>query len=216
MVDLINILVADDHALLRGALCDVLQSEPDLNVVAEASSGQTAVELAIQLCPQVVILDVEMPGQAATTTLEQIRDLCGDPDVLILSVHDDPHLIQEFLNLGVSGYLHKSATRGALVSAIRMARRSDRRNVTMSVSRQSITASRPEPHGRGSLSAREIQVLSHVARARSNRQIARSLGITEGTVKRHLRNIFDKLGAVSRMDAVNKAVATSLIDPPAA
>lgn len=216
MVDLINILVADDHTLLRNALCDALQSEPDLNVVAEASSGQTAVELAIQLCPQVVILDVEMPGQAATTTLEQIRDLCGDPDVLILSMHDDPYLIQEFLSLGVSGYLHKSASRGALVSAIRMTRRPDQRNVTMSVSRQSLTATRPEPHSRGLLSAREIQVLSHVAQARSNRQIGSSLGITEGTVKRHLRNIFDKLGAVSRMEAVNKAVAASLIDPPAA
>jgi two-component system nitrate/nitrite response regulator NarL len=214
MVDVINVLVADDHALLRGALCEALQTESDVNVVAEAGCGRVAVELASSLCPQVAILDVEMPGQDLATTLRQLRDRCPDTAVLVLTMHDDPDRAAAALALGASGYLHKSTTRGMLVSAIQMAGRPGAGTVTTLLPRRGRTAEpgRERPAG-PPLSAREIEVLRQVARARSNRQIATGLGITEGTVKRHLRNIFGKLGAVSRLDAVNKAVAAALIDP---
>jgi DNA-binding NarL/FixJ family response regulator len=210
MSDRIRILVADDHTMLRHALCDSLRSEPDFDIVAEAGDGLSAVELAVQHHPDIALLDVEMPGQKALTTVMQLRDRCPDTHTVILTMHDAPGLVQDFLELGISGYLHKSATRATLISAIR-ATRSDDQQVTMSISRQSLKVSRLKPSGPGALSTREIEVLGHVAAARSNRQIANWMGIAEGTVKRHMRNIFEKLDAVSRIDAVNKAVAASII-----
>lgn len=205
----IRILVADDHTVLRDALCEMLDNEDDFEIVARAEDGQSAVRLAATHHPHVVLLDIEMPNHHPQTT---VRDLLQqDPaiNVVVLSMYDDPHLVQELLGLGIRGYLHKSVTRESLVSAIRNLRQSNRRTVTISVSSQSLAA------GAGDsgklLSARELEVLAQVAAALSNRQIAVRLNITEGTVKRHMRNIFDKLGAVSRIDAVNKAVSASLI-----
>ncbi|MER7671038.1 response regulator transcription factor [Kitasatospora sp. NPDC096128] len=210
MSDQIRILVADDHTILRQALCDSLRSEPDLEIVAEAGDGQYAVELAVQHQPDIALLDVEMPGQKTLTTVTQLRERCPDTSTVILTMHDSPGLVQEFLELGISGFLHKSATRATLISAIRAACSADQQ-VTMSVSRKSLKVSRQKPTGPGALSNREIEVLNHVAAARSNRQTAASMGIAEGTVKRHMRNIFEKLDAVSRIDAVNKAMAASVI-----
>jgi DNA-binding NarL/FixJ family response regulator len=210
MSEPIRILVADDHTVLRDALCDSLRREPDLEVVAEAGDGRSAVELAVQHRPDVAILDVEMPGQTVLATVAQLNEASPGTQTIILTMYDAPDVVQAFLDLGVSGYLHKSAARGTLISAIRATRSGDQQ-VTMSVSRQSLQVARGKPLGPGVLSAREAEVLAHVAAARSNRQIAKAMGIAEGTVKRHLRNIFDKLQAVSRIDAVNKAIASSIL-----
>jgi two-component system nitrate/nitrite response regulator NarL len=206
----IRVLVADDHTVLRNALCDSLRKEPDIEVVAEAGDGRSAVELTVQHGPDVAILDVEMPGQTVLTTVTQLNECAPATQTIILTMYDAPDLVQACLDLGVSGYLHKSAARGTLISAIRATRGGDQQ-VTMSVPRQSLQAARGKPLGPGVLSVREAEVLAHVAAARSNRQIAKAMGIAEGTVKRHLRNIFDKLQAVSRIDAVNKAVAASIL-----
>ncbi|KJS55157.1 LuxR family transcriptional regulator [Streptomyces rubellomurinus subsp. indigoferus] len=206
--DRIRILVADDHLVLRDALCEMLDNEPDFEVVARAEDGPSAVRLAAAHHPHVVLLDIEMPNHRPQNT---VRDLLQqDPaiNVVVLSMYDDPHLVQELLALGIRGYLHKSVTRESLASAIRNLRQANRRTVTISVSSHSLAASGDDGK---LLSARELEVLTQVAAALSNRQIAVRLSITEGTVKRHMRNIFTKLGAVSRIDAVNKAVAASLI-----
>lgn len=209
--DVVRILVADDHSLLREALCNLLGAEPGFEIVAQAGSGEAAVRLAAEHGPDVVLLDIEMPENNPSTT---VRRLLGqDPElrIIVLSMYDDQHLVRELLSLGVSGYLHKSTGRETLVSAIREHGNGDRRRVTLSVSVDSLDPRLADQPGPGSLSARELQVLACVADALSNRQIASRLGITEGTVKRHLRNIFGKLNAVSRIDAVNKAAARSLI-----
>lgn len=206
MAEPIRILVVDDHTVLRSALCDVLRIEPDLTVVDEAGDGEEAVEKAVANAPQVVILDIEMPGQEVFETVRQLRDRCPGTRVLILSMYQDPYIVRQLLRLGVDGYLHKSATRETLLSAIRTAD-TPGPHVIVSVSRDSLTASTSAPAPAPTLSVRETEVIGCVAEAMSNRQIAGRLGITEGTVKRHLRNIFDKLGAVSRIDAVNKAVS---------
>jgi two-component system nitrate/nitrite response regulator NarL len=210
MSDPIRLLVVDDHAVLRSALCDMLRLEPDLDVVAEAGSGTAAVRLAAELRPDVIILDIQMPGQGALTTIAQLRGLHPAGQVLILSMHDDPPLVQRSLSLGAIGFIHKSATRETLLSAIR-ATREDTPQVVVSVLRQD-----PGPAAAGgadgaALSARELEVLALVATALSNRQVGTRLGISEGTVKRHMRNIFTKLGAVSRIDAVNKAIDGALL-----
>lgn len=210
----VRILVADDHRLLREALCDLLRSEPDFEVVAQACSGTETVRLAAEHRPDVVILDIEMPENDPATTVRRL--LSRDPSlrVIVLSMYDDQPLVRELLSQGVSGYLHKSTGRETLVSAIRERDTGARRRVTLSVSAESLGPQPPKMLSSGDLSARELQVLACVADALSNRQIAGRLGITESTVKRHVQNIFAKLDAVSRLDAVNKAAARSLIAAP--
>ncbi|WP_371616937.1 response regulator [Streptomyces sp. NBC_00454] len=214
MAEQIRILLVDDHALLREALRDALITDPGLSVVAEANSGESAVRLAMAHRPEVVLLDVEMPGHHAPTTVGQLLESCPGIHVIIVSMSDDPEMIQQLLSAGVSGYLHKSVSLPTLISAIRtvVQQETQGQSVLLSVPRGGLaareTAKAPDA---GLLSARELEVLTHVANALSNRQIASRLGITEGTAKRHLRNIFSKLDAVSRIDAVNKATAAELL-----
>ncbi|MFJ3090797.1 MULTISPECIES: response regulator transcription factor [unclassified Streptomyces] len=213
----VRILVADDHTLLREALCDLLRSEPGFEIVAQAGNGEDAIRLAAAHRPDVVLLDIEMPRNDPPATVRRL--LQGDPGlrIIVLSMYDGQQLVQELLHLGISGYLHKSTGRETLISAVRSREGGELRTVTVSVSPDSLRAPQPVPDSAGGLSDREAEVLTLVAQAMSNRQIAVKLGIAEGTIKRHMRNIFTKLDAVSRIDAVNKAVERGLLpqpDPP--
>ncbi|MCC5476907.1 response regulator [Streptomyces barringtoniae] len=227
MTERIRIVLADDHQLLRGALADILHLDESFEVVAEVGDGAAAVEKARALQPDVVLLDVEMPHNDPPRTVERIIAASPRTRVIVLTMHDDdPVLIRTLVAHRISGFLHKGVSRNELVGAIREAVTSPDR-VTISASREAIlgvsratdlpaaaeddgTATSPKE---GPLSVRELQVLTYVGTALSNRQIATRLDITETTVKRHLRNIFRKLGATSRLDAYNKAVAASLLTP---
>ncbi len=209
----IRIMAVDDHVVLREALCDLLAMEPDLEIVAQVGSGPEAVRMAAVHKPDVVLLDIEMPDTDPVATVRQLLADSPSLHIVVLSMYDDPALVQELVSLGIGGYLHKSSRRQTVVSAIRQAG-SGTDTVTVSVSPRSLRAATAGPNGTdGPLSARELEILNAVAGALSNRQIAARLGITEPTVKRHLHNIFEKLGAVSRIDAVNKATALMLINP---
>lgn len=211
---MVRIILVDDHTLLREALCDILRAEDDFEVVAQAGSADGLVELVDEQRADVVLLDVEMPGHIPEDTIRALSARFPALQVLVLSMHDDIELIQGMLLTGARGYLHKSVSREQLAGAIREVTRKAKGRAFV-LSAHGLTGgpggSVPPP---GILSAREIEILSHVARAMSNRQVAVRLGITEGTVKRHLRNIFGKLGAVSRIDAVNRAVGEGLIKAP--
>ena len=209
----IRIMAVDDHVVLREALCDLLAMEPDLEIVAQVGSGPEAVRMAAVHKPDVVLLDIEMPDTDPVATVRQLLADSPSLHIVVLSMYDDPALVQELVSLGIGGYLHKSSRRQTVVSAIRQAG-SGTDTVTVSVSPRSLRAATAGPNGTdGPLSARELEILNAVAGALSNRQIAARLGITEPTVKCHLHNIFEKLGAVSRIDAVNKATALMLINP---
>lgn len=200
--DPIAIVIVDDHALFRDGLREILQTQRDMVVVGEAGDSASAVALAVDRQPDIVLLDVEIPGAEVTDTVSQIRARSPRSRVLILSMHEGPQLVQALLAAGVRGYLLKSVRWQELVVAIR-AVHSNGDRVVLGVSRESL-ARVPQGPPSGTLSARELEVLDLVAQALSNRQIAFRLNLTEATVKRHLRNVFVKLGAVSRLDAVNK------------
>lgn len=209
----VAILLIDDHTLLREAVRQSIDLEPDLHVVDSVSSGSAGVALLPVLRPDVVVLDVEIPGEDVTTTIERIAVAQPTARILIVTMHNDMSLLQRLLGLGVAGYLHKSATRDELICAIRAAHE----GVRVTVVAPRIDAG-PQS-GRGAtaptddtLTPREREVLVCVAAAMSNRQIAGELGIAEGTVKRHMRNIFDKLGAESRIDAVKRASPSGVIE----
>ncbi|MFJ6465813.1 response regulator [Streptomyces sp. NPDC091387] len=206
----IRILAADDHTLLRSALCTMLAKESDLAIVGQAVDGPSTVRLASDIQPDVILLDLEMPGPGPLATLRQIRALAPGARVVVLTMHDDNDLIQSLLAEGAFGYLHKSASREMLLSAIHSTVAG---GTTVFTSQRPATRAdvRVSPEPPISLTSREREVLECVAEALSNRQIGRRLGITEGTVKRHLRNIFAKLEASTRLDAVNKALAARVI-----
>jgi DNA-binding NarL/FixJ family response regulator len=212
LINPIRVVIVDDHVLVRHGLLEILNSEDDIEVVGEAGDSAGAVTLAGEKRPDIVLLDVEIPGDEVATTVRAIRRLSPSTKLIILSMYDGPTLLQELLALGVNGYLLKSITRQDLVAAIRTAQK-DNERALLSVSRASLARAHG---GQGSaevqLSQRERMILQLVASAMSNAQIANRLSLTEATVKRHLRNIFSKLNAVSRIDAVNKAIAGSLID----
>jgi DNA-binding NarL/FixJ family response regulator len=201
--DRIAIVIVDDHALFRDGLREILQTQHDMRVVGEAGDSASAVTLAADKQPDIVLLDVEIPGAEVTATASQIRNRSPRSRILILSMHEGPQLVQALLETGIRGYLLKSIRWQELVVAIR-AVHSDGDRVVLGVSRESLARVHQGPSP-GILSAREIEVLELVAQALSNSQIASRLNLTEATVKRHLRNIFAKLGAVSRLDAVNKS-----------
>jgi DNA-binding NarL/FixJ family response regulator len=201
--DRTTILIVDDHALVREGLREILETQPDLRVVGEAENSAMTVSMVAQHQPDVVLLDVEIPGDEVTVTVSQVRVKSPGSRVIILSMYEGPQLVQGLLAVGIRGYLLKSVHWQELVVAIR-AVCADSDRLVLGVSRESLGYA---GHGLGpdTLSARERAVLDLVAQALSNSQIAARLHLTEATVKRHLRNIFVKLGAVSRLDAVNKA-----------
>ncbi|MDX3056888.1 two component transcriptional regulator, LuxR family [Streptomyces sp. LamerLS-316] len=200
--DDIRVLAVDDHRLLREALCELLEMYEGLTVVAQADDGPSGVRMAGLHRPDVVLLDVEMPGPGPLANLRGVRQAAPEARIIMLTMHDNRQLIDSLLSAGAVGYLHKEADREVLVSAIRSAMAG---GTTMFLPRTP-SGSGPErgPAPADTLTLRERELMELVAQGLSNRQIGSRLGITEGTVKRHLRNIFDKLGATSRLDAVNR------------
>ncbi|MDJ0466245.1 response regulator transcription factor [Streptomyces sp. H27-C3] len=190
----LRILAADDHSLLRGALCELLDLHADLDVVAQADCGGSAVELSASQRPDIVLLDVEMPGSGPVHTIQEILRVAPHARIIMLSMHSDPHLVAAVLDAGAVSYLHKEVERAVLISAIQKA--AIGASMTY-LPRPSVTRTAP-------LTPREHELMHYVAQALSNRQIGIQLGIAEGTVKRHLRNVFAKLGATSRLDAANR------------
>ncbi|MDO3686663.1 response regulator transcription factor [Micromonospora sp. C28ISP2-4] len=206
----ITIMLVDDHALFRDGLRELLSMEPDLIVLGEAGTGAEAVVMAAKHRPDVMLLDAGIPGERAAATIARTLAVAPETRIIILSMFDEPAVVKELLGAGAQAYLVKTVTRDDLVATLRSVR-GDGDRVMLSISRESFE--RVSDGGSSILSVREAEILVLVAQAYSNSQIGRRLDITEGTVKRHLRNVFTKLGAVSRLDAVNKAVALNLISP---
>ncbi|WIM94531.1 response regulator transcription factor [Actinoplanes oblitus] len=205
----ISVILVDDHALFREGLRQLITHQTEIAVLAEGASGSEAVALARRLNPDLVLLDVELPGQGAAKTVEQIREAVPSARIIILTMHDDPRLVQKLLSCGASAFLTKTIGRDQLLAAIRSVHR-NADTVLVSVQRSPFAVPAPPP-GTGVLSARELEVLRLLAQALSNAQIADRLFITEGTVKRHLTNVYAKLQAVSRVDAIRKATAAGLM-----
>jgi DNA-binding NarL/FixJ family response regulator len=198
-----TIMIVDDHTLVREGLREILQSQPDMRVVGEAADSAATVTIATATQPDVILLDIEIPGYDVNATVRRLRACTPASRIIILSMYESPQLVSALLGAGIRGYLLKSIHWQELTVAIR-AVVSDPARIILGVSQESLgqVGHSPSP---GPLSAREREVLDLVAQALSNGQIATRLNLTEATVKRHLRNIFIKLDAVSRLDAVNKA-----------
>lgn len=203
--------MADDHAMVREGLAEMLSLNEDIEVVAQAGDGREAVALAKEEHPDVVILDVEMPVMGAQAALRQLLALSPRPKVVIVTVFADRRLVRELVGLGASAFLSKSASSRDLISTVRSVARAshdDADNVTVTVPREDYDAHEP---AESELSRRETQVLRLVARGACNKEVAKTLHLSETTVKRHLSNVYDKLGVRTRGEAVSRAVSEGWI-----
>jgi DNA-binding NarL/FixJ family response regulator len=212
-----RILLADDHALVRRGLRMVLDSEPDLEVVAEVGDGAQAVQRALQPDIDLAILDVTMPrmtGLAATRELGRRRP---ELRVLILSMHENEQFLYEALMAGASGYVLKSAADRDLVEACRAAMRGEPflyPGAITALIRDYLDRDRNgDPLRENPLTPREQEVLKLIAESYNNQQIADTLVISVKTVERHRANILDKLGMHDRVQLTRYAIRRGLIDP---
>lgn len=205
MSNKIRILVADDHSIVRMGLVSLLETKDDLEVVGEAGNGETAVTKALKLTPDVVIMDLMMPKMGGAEATEAIHAQNPGIKVLILTTFGTSDEISRALDAGASGAIMKSATNGELVSAIRTVA-AGKRIIADDIRRQS-KGNPMIP----SLTPRQLEVLNSVSRGFTNREIADQFGISPESVKTHLENIFVRIGASSRSEAVAIALRNQLL-----
>ncbi|ACY97868.1 MULTISPECIES: response regulator [Thermomonospora] len=220
----VRVLLVDDQPLLRTGFKLILEAESDLTVVGEAGDGATAVELTRTMLPDVVLMDIRMPGMdgiEATRRIVREGAAAHDPRVLILTTFDLDEYVIEAVRAGASGFLLKDAPPEDLVSAIRIVAAGDaivapsvtRRLLDKFASRLPSMRQTPPPPGLETLTEREREVLKHVARGLSNAEIARELVVSETTVKTHVGNVLAKLGLRDRVQAVVYAYETGMSRP---
>ncbi|MFI6516448.1 response regulator transcription factor [Spirillospora sp. NPDC050679] len=201
---MLGVLIVDDHPLVREGLRGMLAAEPGITVVGEAESGERAVEAARELRPEVVLMDLRMPGGDG---LDAVRRLAGEHRVVVLTAYDRDADIAAAVAAGAAGYLLKDVTRAELAAAVRNAA-SGGTALSPAVAAR-LAARRAAP----ALSAREGEVLALVARGLTNAEVGRRLHIGEATVKTHLLRIFAKLGVSDRTAAAVTAMERGMLPP---
>ena len=206
--DPIRVLIADDHAGFRSGLTALLDTDPALTVVAEAASGDSAVERALATQPDVVVMDLGMPGLDGIAATRRIVDTSPHIAVLVLTMADDDAAVFDALRAGARGYLLKGADRAELVRAIRAVAAGEA-IFGPDVARRLMAFFAAAPHSGArafpELTEREREVLELIAQGRSNQQIVDRLGISPKTVRNHVSNIFSKLQVRDRAEAIVRA-----------
>jgi len=214
-VPTIRALIVDDHPVTREGLRTALELSDDaVLVVGEAGSGEEAVEQARVLSPDVVFMDVRMPGMDGIEATRRIKEAAPETKVILITVDESRGAVSEAIQAGVSGYLLKDATPDALVDAARNAIEGNaviHPQLTKTFIEEARTASGDEPRTTP-LSKREREILQKVADGATTRQVATDLGISPHTVKTHLERIFEKLGANDRAQAVAIAIRSGLVE----
>jgi DNA-binding NarL/FixJ family response regulator len=209
---MIAVLLVDDHPVVRAGLAGILQGEPDIEVVGEAGSAAEAVTVARTALPDVVLMDLRMPGGDGVTATLEVLAAVPAARVVVLTTYETDADILRAVEAGAAGYLLKDASRAELVSAIRAAARGET-VLAPSVATRLVDRMRRPPTADG-LSPREVDVLRLVARGMSNMEIGRELFISEATVKTHLLRTFIKLGVSDRTAAVTTAIAAGYLPNP--
>lgn len=205
----IRVVLADDHSVVRKGVREFLEEEPDIEVIGEASDGQQAVDLAVQLQPDVIVMDIKMPLLSGVDATRRIRSTAPGVRVLALTAFDDDPYVFGLLEAGASGYVLKTAESAELVRAIRAVAAGQSALDPAIAPRLIARVAQPTPGGE-TLTERELEVLRLAARGLTNKQIGHDLDISDRTVQNHLANMYAKLGVASRTEAVTAALQRGL------
>ncbi len=211
---IIRVLLADDHALVREGTRRLLETEHDVEVVAEAASGEEAVEATKRLHPDIAIMDIAMPGMGGIEATRAIKVFCPETAVLVLSAYDDEPYLMKLLEVGAAGFLLKSVHGRELISAIRAVSRGEfilQPSIAEKIMLRMSNQTEAQQSMTDLLSEREFEVLRLAARGLPNKEIARRLGLSIRTVHSHLANIFMKMQVGSRTEAVLLALRQGMI-----
>jgi DNA-binding NarL/FixJ family response regulator len=207
----IRILIVDDHAVVREGLSSMLSTCPDFDVVGEAASGDEGLRLTEELAPDVMLLDLQMPGTHGLEVLARLKATGADkPRVIVLSVTDNEELVLSAVRSGAQGYILKSATRADLVSAIRHVAGGGQRFDEVVV--RALLSEQHRVESSALLTDREVEILRLVAAGSGNKRIAEQLYVSISTVKTHLDDAYRKLGVSDRAHAVAVALRLGLLD----
>jgi len=209
----IRVVVADDHPIVRSGIRNELAHQPDIQVVGEAVNGDQAFSLTRSLAPDVLLLDINMPGLQAVKVVKQLRATSPAPRVVVLSVYADEEHVAAMLSAGALGYILKDENPSVITEAVRAVAQGilwlspSIAHVVGQVVKRTVEGTREE-----CLTQRELEVLRMMARGWDNQKIAQAISVTEATVKFHIGHIYDKLAVTSRVEAVLYAARQSLVD----
>lgn len=210
----IRVLLADDHAILREGLRALLALADDIEVIGEAADGQEAIDRVTALQPDVVVMDVSMPGLGGLEATLEIRKQRPDTKILVLTQYEDPEYVRRFLAAGVSGYVLKKSAGADLSGAIRAAHRGGLvldPEVAKAALQAPATASGAASRPYETLTDREKQVLKLVAEGKSNKEVATILGISVKTAMSHREHLMEKLGLHSRTELIHFAIREGVV-----
>jgi DNA-binding NarL/FixJ family response regulator len=207
----VRILLADDHAVVRAGIRALLEQEPDLTVIGEAGNGTEALRMAEELRPDVLLLDMEMPGLQSIEIARRLQSGRSSVRIIALSAYDDREYIRNLLASGAAGYLIKEEAPEALVQAVRGVARGEKGWLSRRVAEQMTDWVQESGSSSLDLTGREREVLKFVVAGQTNREIGATLGISEKTVEKHLAAVFAKLGVSSRVEAAVRAVQEGLV-----
>jgi two-component system response regulator NreC len=213
-MNLIRVLIADDHVVMREGICFLLEAEPDIQVVGQASDGQEAWEKARQLNPDIVLMDITMPGLSGLEATRQLRAALPETQVLVLTMHEGDEFFFRMLQAGASGYVLKGASSNELLSAIRAVHRGGvylYPTVAKKLLADYISHPSTEQGNYDDLTLREREILTLIAEGLTNREIAAKLVISVNTVGTHRQNIMEKLDLHNKSELIKYAIRKGLI-----
>jgi two-component system response regulator NreC len=202
----IRILIADDHSLIRAGLRALLESIPDLEIVGEAEDGITLLSQVAEFKPDIVLMDISMPGLSGVEATCRVREISPATRILALTVHEDESIVRKMIQAGAHGYLIKRASDSDLLQAIRVVVQGYiyvHPALTGALLQDLFPHSRPPKLNHESLTPREMDVLLLLARGYTNRQIAQELNLSPRTIEGHRSNLLSKLGIKSRVELMN-------------
>jgi DNA-binding NarL/FixJ family response regulator len=210
----IRVLIADDHTMIRSGLRALLKSDPEITVVGEASDGRETYRCVEELTPDVVMLDIGMPGESGIQVAKRLKSAFPQVRVLFLTMHEDPGLMREAIQAGAAGYVIKRAEEAEILSAVHAAHRGDlyvHPAMTRAFFEPGAAEHKPSSPGGVPLTKREVDILRLLTRGNTNRQIADTLGLSVRTVEGHRANLMGKLGVSSRVELVSYAEEHGLV-----
>lgn len=211
MTGTIRVVLVDDHPVVRTGLIGMLAAEPDIDVVGEGAGGEDAVRLAERLHPDVVLMDLRMPGMGGVEATRRITGLPEAPRVVIVTTYDTDADILRAVEAGATGYLLKDTPRRQMADAVRAAARGE---TVLAPPVAAKLMTRMRSGAPDALTSRELQVIELVGAGLTNAEVGRRLFISEATVKTHLLRVFVKLGVDDRTAAVTTAMSRGIIRPP--